>query len=81
MFEKGHLIDENSKLYERRQLVRQYIIDWDYYTKGEKDVLENSGYFSRQEIELIKTTRNEIDEMILEIQRRRIKDKVKQKIR
>ena len=71
MFDKGQPILESSKLYKRRQLIRQYVIDWEYYSDEEKNKLLNSGYFTKKEIELIQNTRNQIDEMIAEIQIRR----------
>ena len=63
-FDQGVLLGKKSKLYQRRQLLRQYTIDWDLYTDEEKQEMIRSNHFNSDEVEYICHTRNEIDDMI-----------------
>ena len=63
-FDNGVLLGKKSELYKRRQLLRQYIIDWDFYTDEEKEIIIASGNFNSEEIEKINSTRNEINELV-----------------
>ena len=68
-FEEGILLGEKSELYRRRELLRQYIIDWDYYTEEEKEVVKEEQHFTEEEILLMETMRREINETIKESQK------------
>ena len=63
-FDQGVLLGKKSELYQRRQLLRQYTIDWDLYTDEEKQEMIRSNHFNSDEVEYICYTRNEIDDMI-----------------
>ena len=65
-FDKGVLLGRQSELYKRRQLLKQYIIDWDYYTDMEKESIKEQNNFTDEELIYIKNTREEINEVIEE---------------
>ena len=68
-FEEGILLGEKSELYRRRELLRQYIIDWDYYTEEEKLEAKEEQHFTEEEFSIIEKTRSEINETVSEIQK------------
>jgi len=68
-FEKGILLGEKSDLYKRRELLRQYIIDWDYYTEEEKESVKDEQHFTEEEFFIMKETRREINQAIEKIQK------------
>ncbi len=55
-FYNKKLMDRHSEEYYRWQLLRQYMIDWDYYTVEEKEKIKK--FFSSEEISIL-TKRNE----------------------
>ena len=63
-FENGVLLGRQSELYKRRNLLRQYIIDWNEYNKAEKESISKSNKFTREEVKYIETTREEIDSLV-----------------
>jgi len=63
-FESGAVLEDKNELYERRELLRQYIIDWDYYTEEEKMEAKEEHHFTERELSLMNQTRNQINEMI-----------------
>ena len=63
-FDKKVLLGRKSELYKRRQLLRQYIIDWDYYTEEEKEVIKLKNKFTKEEIDIIESTRKDINKTI-----------------
>ena len=65
-FDKGVLLGRQSELYKRRQLLKQYIIDWDYFTDIEKEAIKEQNNFTDEELIYIKNTREEINEVIEE---------------
>ena len=68
-FEEGILLGEKSDLYKRRELLRQYIIDWDYYTEEEKQCAKEEQHFTEEEFSMMKETRREINQAIEKIQK------------
>ncbi|MDE5586917.1 MAG: hypothetical protein K2I72_00935, partial [Bacilli bacterium] len=60
-FESGKLLGRKSELYQRRSLLRQYIIDWDYYTKKEKRQVGLENHFTDEELIMIQNMRMEIN--------------------
>ena len=66
-FDQGVLLGKKSELYQRRQLLRQYIIDWDYYSEQEKQETVIDNNFTVDEINYINTTREQINKMIKKI--------------
>ena len=71
-FDKNVLIGRKSELYQRRQLLRQYIIDWDYYTELEKQEIIIKNKFTNEEISKIEKTRTKINETIDLVEKRRL---------
>jgi len=69
-FDKNVLLGRKSELYMRRQLLRQYIIDWDSYTEDEKQQIIIKHQFKEEEIEKINTTRKELNDTIIKIKKR-----------
>ena len=63
-FDNKVLLGRKSELYKRRQLLRQYIIDWDYYTEEEKQVIKLRNKFTEEEINIIESTRKDINKTI-----------------
>ena len=63
-FNQGVLLGKKSELYQRRQLLRQYIIDWDYYSEQEKQGAIIDNHFTVEEINYINTTREQINKMV-----------------
>ena len=63
-FENGLLLERKSELYQRRELLRQYIIDWDYYSEEEKKDAKLEHNFTEVEFSMMEETRNEIDRTI-----------------
>ena len=63
-FDHGVLLGKKSELYQRRQLLRQYIIDWDYYSEQEKQGAIIDNHFTVEEINYINTTREQINKMV-----------------
>lgn len=63
-FDQKVLIGRKSELYQRRQLLRQYIIDWDYYTEEEKEYIKLQNHFNEEEMKKIEDTRKEINAVI-----------------
>lgn len=61
-FDQGVLLGRQSELYKRRQLLRQYIIDWDYFTDEEKDDLQST--FTKEELYYINNSREKINETV-----------------
>ena len=66
-FDQGVLLGKKSELYQRRQLLRQYIIDWDYYSEQEKQETVIDNNFTVDEINYINTTREQINKIIKKI--------------
>ena len=66
-FNNKVLLGRKSELYKRRQLLRQYIIDWDYYTDLEKENIILLNKFTEEEINMINKTRRDIDNTIKKI--------------
>ena len=64
-FDKNKLLGRKKELYMRRQLLRQYIIDWDYYTDLEKEQIIIQNKFTNEEIAKIEKTRQDINEVIM----------------
>ncbi|MDD6223655.1 MAG: hypothetical protein PUB18_01485, partial [bacterium] len=63
-FEKGVLLGKTSKLYQRRQLLRQYIIDWDLYSLEEKEMIKLHNSFTEEEMKMIEFSRIEINNIL-----------------
>ena len=63
-FENGVLLGRQSELYQRRNLMRQYIIDWNEYTDDEKIEAIKTNHFSQSEVEEMEKTRKGIDNAI-----------------
>lgn len=64
-FDNKVLIGRKSELYKRRQLLRQYTLDWDLYTELEKEEIIKNNHFSSEEVEMINKTRKDIEEVIV----------------
>jgi len=64
-FDQNLLLGRKSELYKRRQLLRQYIIDWDYYTEQEKKQIIIQNKFTEEELDKIEKTRKEINDTII----------------
>lgn len=67
-FDQGVLLGRQSELYKRRQLLRQYIIDWDYYSDEEKDALQST--FTKAELYYINNSRKKINETVKVLRKR-----------
>ena len=65
-FDEKVLIGRSSELYKRRQLLRQYCIDWNYFTKSEKIAAVKKHKLTEEELYYIYKTRFEIDTVIKE---------------
>ena len=63
-FENGMPLETKSKMYLRGQLLRQYIIDWDYYSDQEKKTAIEKWTFTDEEVNCINATRNKINGMM-----------------
>ena len=63
-FDQGVLLGKQKKLYQRREVLRQYIIDWNYYTEEEKELLTTT--FTKEELHYMEQSRKEIDQVIKE---------------
>src|SRR5699024_7427507 len=63
-FENGVLLGRQSKLYQRRNLMRQYIIDWKEYSDSEKVEVIRKNQFTTSEVEYMERTRRQIDKAI-----------------
>ena len=63
-FENDVLLGEQSELYQRRNLMRQYIIDWNEYTDTEKIKAIKAHHFSPSEVEYMEKTREQTDKAI-----------------
>ncbi len=61
-FDQGVLLGKQKKLYQRREVLRQYIIDWNYYTEEEKELLTTT--FTKEELHYMDQSRKEIDQVI-----------------
>ncbi len=68
-FEEGILLEEKSELYKRRELLRQYIIDWDYYTGEEKQEVKEEQHLTEEEFSVMEKLRKEINQMTEGIQK------------
>lgn len=64
-FENGVLLGRQSELYQRRNLMRQYIIDWNEYSDDEKIEVIKTNHFNAAEVEYMERTRKEIDKAII----------------
>lgn len=63
-FENGVLLGRQSELYQRRNLMRQYIIDWKEYSNSEKIEIIKTNQFAISEVEYMERTRRQIDKAI-----------------
>ena len=63
-FENGVLLGRQSELYQRRNLMRQYIIDWKEYSDSEKVEVIRKNQFTTSEVEYMERTRRQIDKAI-----------------
>ena len=63
-FKNGVLLGRQSELYQRRNLMRQYIIDWNEYSDDEKIEAIQINHFNASEVEYMERTRKEIDNAI-----------------
>ena len=63
-FENGVLLGRQSELYQRRNLMRQYIIDWKEYSDSEKVEVIRKNQFTISEVEYMERTRRQIDKAI-----------------
>ena len=63
-FENGVLLGRQSELYQRRNLMRQYIIDWKEYSDSEKVKAIRKNQFTTSEVEYMERTRRQIDKAI-----------------
>ena len=63
-FENGVLLGRQSELYQRRNLMRQYIIDWKEYSDSEKVEVIRKNHFTTSEVEYMERTRRQIDKAI-----------------
>ena len=63
-FENGVLLGRQSELYQRRNLMRQYIIDWKEYSDSEKVEAIRKNQFTTSEVEYMERTRRQIDKAI-----------------
>ncbi len=63
-FENGVLLGRQSELYQRRNLMRQYIIDWKEYSDSEKVEIIKNNHFTTSEVEYMERTRRQIDKAI-----------------
>ncbi len=61
-FYNKKLMDRHSEEYYRWQLLRQYMIDWDYYTLEEKEKIRKN--FSSEEISILTKRNEEINVLI-----------------
>lgn len=66
-FDKGVLVGRQSELYKRRNELRQYIIDWDYYSEEEKEAWKSK--FNSEELHYINKTRKDIDKTIQSVRK------------
>lgn len=63
-FWNGIFLETKSNIYLRRQIIKGYIIDWNYYTEVEKKRIIEENKFTLEEVEYIERKRGEIDSMI-----------------
>lgn len=70
-FDKGLLLGRQTELWKRRQLLRQYIIDWDYYTDDEKVQIKKENNFTEEEMNYIEKTRLGVNQTIEEVKKRK----------
>ncbi len=61
-FEEGKLLGKHNKLRARRELIKIYTIDWDYYTDEEKEKIIRANRLTKEEITMIESLRQEINE-------------------
>lgn len=67
---KGNLLKEKNKEYLKRQeLLRQYIIDWNYYKEEEKQQEINLQNLTLEELEFINRSREELDTLIIKLKK------------
>ena len=67
-FKDKQLLDPKSEIYSHRQIIRQYVIDWNEYTDEEKiEVIKRNG-ISQSEVLYIEKTREKIDQVTRTVQ-------------
>lgn len=53
---------ESKRNFIKEEVLRQYIIDWNYYTEEEKELLTTT--FTKEELHYMDQSRKEIDQVI-----------------
>ena len=67
-FKNKKLVDSTSEEYTHRQMIRQYVIDWNEYTDEEKiEAIKRNG-ISQSEVLYIEKTREKIDQVTRTVQ-------------
>ena len=69
LYETRVVINKQEEYLSRLDLLRQYIIDWNYFSHLEKEELKNQK-FIMEEIEFINNSRTELDNLILTLKKR-----------
>ncbi len=63
-FYQNKLIDLNSTLYQRRELIGSYVIIWDTLTFMEKEKVVNQNNFTQEEVSLINNKKKEMKKLL-----------------
>ena len=63
-FKNKKLVDSTSEEYTHRQMIRQYVIDWNEYTDEEKIEVIKQNKFSQSEVLYIENTRKKINQTL-----------------
>ena len=63
-FKDKQLLDPKSEIYSHRQIIRQYVIDWNEYTDEEKIEVIKQNKFSQSEVLYIENTREKINQTL-----------------
>jgi len=59
-----YITEKNQELYNRKCLLKQYVIDWNFYSDEEKKTLINREKMTREEVYHIEFMRAQIDEAV-----------------
>lgn len=63
-FDGKRLIDKNSMLYYRKQLLRQYIIDWEQYSDIEKQKIKRENNITQEESDFMDKILDDINNVV-----------------
>ncbi len=67
---KETLLQQKRNTFSKRsELLKQYIIDWDEYSKKEKEQEQQKQDFTREEVEFIDQSRKEPDSLLLSLKK------------